>query len=116
MAFGVALPGSVFTTGARHTLARRHRASARSVAREVAAGQSAGVPRSAPARIPHHRRRVIRAAAANGIGVLLLVAGPAGIVAAPAACLMIRQRPSAEDAPAPLPTTTPSGELHPAND
>lgn len=46
-AFGIALLGSVFTAGARHTLARRHVTSANSVAHDVAAGQSAKVLRSA---------------------------------------------------------------------
>ncbi|MER5924990.1 hypothetical protein [Streptomyces mirabilis] len=114
-AFGIALLGSGFTAGTQHTLVRRHLTSATSLAHDIAAGQSAQVLHSAKPGSRDIIDQAIHAAAANGIDMLLFVAGLIGVAAALISFLMIRQRPSVEDAPELPPATTSSEERHPAN-
>jgi EmrB/QacA subfamily drug resistance transporter len=96
-AFGIALLGSVFTAGARHTLTNRQMPAADAVAHAVASGRSASVLLSAP---PDSRGLIddaIHAAAASGIEALLTVAGLVGVAAAVISLVMIRDRPDSTD-------------------
>jgi EmrB/QacA subfamily drug resistance transporter len=98
VAFGIALLGSVFTAGAQHTLAGRHIESAGSAARDVASARSAGLLRSVPAGSRHLVDEGVHAAAANGIAVLLAVAGLVGVTGALISFIMLRDRPTPETA------------------
>ncbi|MDN3353415.1 MFS transporter [Actinomadura sp. DC4] len=97
-AFGIALLGSVFTAGAHHTLTGRHVESSGAVAHAIAGARSADVLRSAPAGSRHVLGEAVHAAAANGIAVLLLVAGLVGVAAALSSFVLLRERPAAETA------------------
>jgi EmrB/QacA subfamily drug resistance transporter len=95
-AFGVALLGSVFTTGALHTLTNRQVPSADAVAHAVAGGRAASVLRSAAPQALGPLDDAIHAAAASGIEALLTVAGLVGVAAAVVSLLMIRDRGNTE--------------------
>ncbi|KAB8187293.1 MFS transporter [Microbispora catharanthi] len=97
-AFGTALLGSVFTAGAHHTLADRHIESAGSVAHDIAGARSADLLRTVPAGARQLVDEAIHAAAANGIAVLLAVAGLLGVAGAVVSFVMLRERPVPETA------------------
>jgi len=63
------------SAGAAHTLADGHVKSSGSVAHDVASAQSAGALRTVPAASRDVLDEAVHAAAANGIAVLLAVAG-----------------------------------------
>jgi predicted MFS family arabinose efflux permease len=80
-AFGIALLGGVFTTGAQQTLTSSQVPTANAIAHAIASGRAATAETS---------RTLIESAAANGIQALLTTAGLAGIAAAATALLMIK--------------------------
>lgn len=96
-AFGIALLGGVFTSGAQHTLTGRV-PSADAVAHAVASGRSAAVLQAAAPASRTVVDEIIRAAAANGIQVLLTVAGVVGVAAAVISLLTIREPKPPEQA------------------
>jgi EmrB/QacA subfamily drug resistance transporter len=97
-AFGIALLGSVFTAGAHHALADRHIESAGSVAHDIAGARSADLLRTVPAGARRLVDEAVHAAAANGIAMLLAVAGLLGLAGAVVSFVMLRERPVPETA------------------
>lgn len=97
-AFGIALLGSVFTSGAHHTLTGRHIDAAGPVAHDIAGAGGLTLLRTTPAATHRPLEEAIHAAAANGIAVMLAAGGVVALAGATVSFVMLRKRPTPDTA------------------
>ncbi|MEU3979319.1 MFS transporter [Streptomyces sp. NPDC026672] len=96
-AFGIALLGSVFTTGVRSSLADSGRPDPEALAGVVASGRARESLSAVPDASRGALRTALEAAAVHGVGRLFLVAGVVAVLASFVVLVMIRPRSTAPD-------------------
>ena len=97
-AFGIALLGSVFTAGVRQTLVGRHIDAAGPIAHDIAGARSADLLHSAAPGARDLLGEAVHASAANGMAVLLAVAGIVAVAGAVASFSMLREQETLAEA------------------